>query len=77
MKGRLTFNMKAFVIIAVIMGLVLVAGLVMAGISTEDVSEDQEQISCSTCENVCSTNSNCGLSTCGAVSGTGSCRCDR
>jgi hypothetical protein len=68
--------MKALAIIGLVAGLMLIAGFVFvtAG-STEDVvTEEPETISCSSCGGSCNQQSNCGLSSCGAVTG-GSCGC--
>jgi len=60
-----------------IVGLLLVAGVFVAASLQED-SPEEEGISVGTCSgscgNYCNAESNCGISTCGAVSG-GTCGC--
>ena len=60
---------------AIIMGMVVIVGVVMANIGTVQADEP-ERVSCSSCGNSCTADSNCGLATCGAVSG-GSCSCGK
>ena len=61
--------MNALAIVAVIVGLVIIAGSVLVvangGIDTESSSVS----SCSSCQGKCSADSNCGLATCGALQG--------
>jgi len=64
--------MNMWIIVGLVAGLLLVGGV--AVVNAGDSSEQVGQIECSTCENSCSAESNCGLATCGAVSG-GSCGC--
>jgi cytochrome c-type biogenesis protein CcmH/NrfF len=67
-------------VLMLVLGVFLVAaitvsmGLVNAN-SPGDALESTEEFSCSSCGNSCSAESNCGLSTCGAVNG-GSCGCN-
>lgn len=72
--------MKVLIMIAVI-AMVAVAGFVVAysqvdSVDVESSSSDGD-VSCSSCGNSCTAGSNCGRATCGAVSGTGSCGCNR
>lgn len=71
--------MKVLIMIAVI-AMVAVAGFVVAYSQTDSVnleSSSDSGLSCSTCGNSCTAGSNCGRASCGAVSGTGSCGCNR
>jgi len=60
-----------WIIAGIIAGLLMISGVaVFAHVDTES-----ETIECSTCGNSCTAESNCGLETCGAVNGGGSCGC--
>ena len=63
-------------VIALVLGLLAVTAIVVTGVSTVR-AESPKQISCSSCDGKCTADSNCGLSTCGAVTGTGTCGCGR
>jgi hypothetical protein len=67
--------MKAILIIAIIALLVLGTFTVMA--LTNSGSEKTSTTPCSSCGNSCSEKGNCGLNTCKAASGTGSCGCNK
>ena len=75
--------MKTLLIAGIVAGLILVAGIFLAGNITaqNDVDKDSSNYECgSSCPNYgsgCTAENNCGLSTCGAVSGKGSCGCGR
>jgi len=64
-------------IIATIIALLVVAGIVVSvtNVTTAD-EQETETIECSSCGNSCNAERNCGLQSCGAVSG-GSCGCGR
>jgi len=72
--------MKTWIIASLIFGLLIVGG--MAAVNAISDNSDntiepvaEKTISCSSCGNGCTADNNCGLATCGAVSGTGSCGC--
>lgn len=66
--------MNLWIIAAITIGLLVVAGIII--VNTDMVTaEAPEKVSCSNCGNSCTGDSNCGLGTCGAVKGTGSCGC--
>ena len=65
--------MNLWIIASVIVGLLIIGGVAVVN-AVENNTENTEQIECSTCGNSCTAESNCGLSTCGAISG-GSCGC--
>ena len=67
--------MKLLMVVLIALGLIAVAALVVANLSSVEADEPK-QISCSTCGNSCSADSNCGLESCGAVQG-GSCGCGK
>lgn len=67
--------MKTILIVAIIALLILGTFTVMALTNSE--SEKTSTTPCSSCGNSCSEGSNCGLKTCGAASGTGSCGCNK
>lgn len=70
--------MNLLLIAGILAGGLLIAGLVMGNIVTADASqEDSNELECSTCGNSCTAQNNCGLATCGAVNGKGSCGCRR
>jgi len=67
--------MNIWIIGAIITGMLVIAGVVMANIGI--IQADQpEKVSCTSCDNSCTADSNCGLKSCGAVSG-GSCSCGK
>ena len=71
--------MKTLIILGVAIFSLAIIGMVFAGVSsiTAESTDTQETNSnyCSdSCGNSCTSESNCGLSTCGAVSGS-SCGC--
>jgi len=71
--------MKMWIIAGIMIGMLLITGIVIAttGLVSADIGDEEqatETISCSSCGNSCTAESNCGLSSCGAVSG-GSCGC--
>lgn len=66
--------MKAWIIVALIIGILVVAGIV---ISVQGVAADApENVDCKSCGNSCTGESNCGLASCGAVQGR-SCGCGK
>ena len=76
--------MKTWIIASVIFGLLIIGGfaVVSALSNNPDNSQNLEAdttktISCSSCGNGCTAESNCGLATYGAVSGKGSCGCGK
>ena len=60
-------------IIALIVGLLLVAGIVVS-VTTLTAADEPEEKECKSCGQACTADKNCGLASCGAVSG-GSCGC--
>ena len=74
--------MKTMMIAAIVIGLLVVAGIAMVNANIDDPTETQNNAisdaspSCSGCGNGCSAEKNCGLATCGAVNG-GSCGCNK
>ena len=69
--------MNMWLIVGMIAGILLIGGITLANVVTADPpQEDSQSLSCSTCGNSCTAESNCGLATCGAVSG-GNCGCGR
>lgn len=71
--------MKAWLIVSLIVGLLMITGIVTANLLTETENLAEEQISyesCSAYGNACTVENNCGLSTCGVVT-EGSCGCGR
>lgn len=70
--------MNLLLIGVVIAGLLIVGGIALVNAYAEDnITDNSGQFECSTCGNSCTAESNCGLATCGAVSGSGSCGCGR
>ena len=66
--------MNIWILAAIILGILIIGGIAVTALTTQDVKKTTETISCSSCGNSCSAEKNCGLSTCGAVSGE-SCGC--
>jgi hypothetical protein len=70
--------MNIWLIAAVIAGLFIIGSFVVGNfVSADSEQQNSESFSCSTCGNSCTAENNCGLATCGAVSGSGSCGCGR
>jgi hypothetical protein len=75
--------MKTLLIASIILGLLVIGGFAfVSAISNTNDSDNSiepasKTIGCSSCENGCNAGSNCGLSTCGAVTGTGTCGCGK
>jgi uncharacterized low-complexity protein len=70
--------MKTWLIVAMIAGLFIFAGIAVVKAVSNDAPIQQEKVStCSSCGNSCTAENNCGLATCGAVSKTGSCGCGK
>jgi len=78
--------MKAWIIASIILGVLVIGGFAaVSAISNSNSADDgaatldtaTKTVSCSSCGNGCTAQTNCGRSTCGAVSGTGSCGCGR
>ena len=79
--------MKTWIMAVAIMGLLLIAGVAMTfnakSISAQTTTNSAIGIgggSCgasSGCGEKCTAESNCGLASCGATSGTGSCGCSK
>lgn len=67
--------MNMWIITGLIVGLVIFAGIAIGNIVTADADQETNNLECSSCGNSCTAQSNCGLSSCGAVSGSGSCGC--
>lgn len=65
--------MNLWIIAAIVIGLLAITVVTVSNLSSAD---ETEVIECIGCGNACNANSNCGLSSCGAVSG-GSCGCGR
>jgi len=61
-------------IVALIIGLLAVTTVVVTGITTIN-AESPKELSCTDCQGTCGQERNCGLATCGVVSGTGGCGC--
>lgn len=70
--------MNMWIIVGIIAGVLLVGGLAIVNtVTANDEQNDENTIDCSTCGNSCTQQSNCGLKSCGAVNGAGSCGCGR
>lgn len=69
--------MNAWIIVAIIAGLLMVAGVAVALTSTGSViAEDANAKTCTSCGGSCSAGSNCGLASCQATQG-GTCGCGK
>ncbi len=69
--------MKVWIIAAVLIAMLLITGIVVSMNNIVSADEQEvEKIECSGCGNGCTADRNCGLETCGAVSG-GSCGCGK
>lgn len=79
--------MKTWIIASLILGVLVIGGFALVSalnsgntdnsINSDTVNTEASTISCSSCGNGCTAESNCGRATCGAVSGTGTCGCGR
>jgi len=63
--------MNMWIIAAIIIGLLAVAGIAVALTTTTTATE---QVKCENCGNSCTAGKNCGSATCGAING-GKCGC--
>jgi len=74
------YKMKLWIIAGILAGLLIIAGIAVVNATADQEVEIESQqvevIECSSCGNSCSTQRNCGQSTCGAVNG-GSCGCGK
>ena len=69
--------MKSWIIAAIVIGMLIIASIVIVNfVKANAVSEAKTIASCTSCNNKCTTSSNCGLSACDAVNG-GSCSCGK
>lgn len=66
--------MNLWIISAVLVGLLVVAGVAVVNALPDSNASGTAQKSCSGCGNSCTKESNCGLATCGATNG-GTCGC--
>jgi len=70
--------MNNWIIVGVIFGLLVIGGI--AAVSAFSPSQEETNPSttakCSSCSGKCTAENNCGLATCGAISG-GTCNCGR
>ena len=66
--------MNLWMLTAIILGILIIGGIAVTALTTQQETETTETIECSGCENSCNAERNCGKATCGAVSG-GSCGC--
>jgi hypothetical protein len=67
--------MKTWIIVAIIVGL-LIIGFVTTNLIAQDTEANKNTINCSSCGNGCNSTNNCGLSSCGAISGK-TCGCNK
>jgi len=74
--------MKLWIMASMLIGLLVLGGITLVNAISDDSDSvitstvTEGAISCSSCGNSCTAESNCGLATCGAVSGKGSCGCN-
>ena len=66
--------MKMWILTAIILGILIIGGIAVTALTTQEEQKTTETLECSSCGNSCTATSNCGRETCGAVSG-GSCGC--
>lgn len=72
--------MKMWIIATIVMALIVIGAVAITtmNVATADTAKtDTTAKSCGSCNGQCSANNNCGLATCGAVSGSGSCGCGK
>ena len=60
--------MNLWIMVAITIGLIAMAGILVTAWDTSKQREDNN-LDCSSCGNSCTAESNCGLSTCGATQG--------
>jgi hypothetical protein len=77
-------KMKTWIIALVLLAIFVIGGFaVVSAISNNTDNLENTEVNtadittCSSCGNGCTAQSNCGQATCGAVSGTGSCGCNK
>lgn len=78
--------MKTWIIASIILGILVIGGFAVVSAISNNADNTAESdntvtqaktIGCSGCGNGCNAERNCGVATCGAVAGTGSCGCGK
>ena len=66
--------MNLWIMAVITVGILAIAGVLIFNMGTVNADEGIDTSSCISCGNSCTAESNCGLSSCGAVTG-GACGC--
>jgi hypothetical protein len=66
--------MKTWIIVSIVIGILAIASVFVFNIGTVNADETIETLACTSCNNACTQENNCGLASCGAVKGK-SCGC--
>ena len=69
--------MNIWTIIGIALAVVALTGVFVVNVVSADIEKEPSISSCSDCGNSCSLEDNCGLASCGAVSGGSGCGCGR
>jgi len=74
--------MNKWLMLGIVIGAIAILAVTAINVTTVQAetpqsTDAQETIDCSNCGNSCNAQRNCGLATCGAVSGNGGCGCGR
>ena len=72
--------MKAWIIVTLIIGLLLIAGITAVSLTSSDNQETEGnsvETANPTCGNSCTAGNDCGRQECGVTKGTGGCGCRR
>jgi len=69
--------MKTWIIVAIAVGILAIAGIVAANLAFVGAADSTQQISsCQSCQGRCTDENNCGLASCGATQGK-TCTCGK
>ena len=68
--------MKTWIIVGIIMGLLLFAGIVLIKANTQAEGVKTDKVTSCNCGNSCTADNNCGLATCGAINDR-ACSCNK
>jgi hypothetical protein len=66
--------MNLWIMALITVGILVIAGVLVLNLGTVNANEETTTVSCTSCGNSCTAESNCGLKSCGAVQGR-SCGC--
>lgn len=69
--------MNTWIIAVIVVGLLVVASVSVFALAGNSTAPATSAKTCTSCGGKCTATSNCGLASCGAVKGTGTCGCGK